>query len=90
MMEDHEFCDDCEGCRPAIATVDPKTGEVGPSMPRDTPQMQAIDAYWDNETSYAQRKPFIEFTLHNRREPVLVERAQQVMSKVQQILKELE
>ncbi|MHA2427585.1 MAG: hypothetical protein ACXADB_06145 [Candidatus Hermodarchaeia archaeon] len=64
MMEDHEFCDDCPGCRPAM--LNPLTGQV---YPKDSPEMQAVDAVWDNETTYAERKAFIEVTLKNSRLP---------------------
>jgi hypothetical protein len=90
MMEDHEFCDDCEGCRPALCSFDPATGQAGPPMAKDTPEMQVIDAYWDNETTYEERRAYIEVTLHNRREPVLVERAQKVMGNIQRVLQELD
>jgi len=64
MMEDHEFCDDCPGCRPAM--IDAETGKV---MSPDSREMQIVNQVWDNETTYAERKAFIEVTLKNSRLP---------------------
>lgn len=83
MMEDHEFCDDCPGCRPAMADV--KTGEV---LGNNTPTMQIVNRIWDNETTYAERKAFIEVTLHNFRQPHELRLAQKVMSQIQVALQE--
>jgi hypothetical protein len=60
MLEGHEFCDHCPGCRPAV--FDPTTGKV---YAPDSQVMQIINLVWDTETSYAERKAFIEVTLHN-------------------------
>lgn len=87
MMEDHEFCDDCDGCRPAIASVDPKTGMAAP-MPQDHPVMVAINEYWDNDTHYAQRKAFIEVTLHNSRLPNEMKLFQEVSERMALIMKQ--
>ena len=87
MMDDHEFCDDCFGCRPAIATVNPDN-TVGPPMPQDHPAMVKINKYWDNETTYAQRKAFIEVTLHNSRISVEMKLANQVMERIRTIMQE--
>ena len=62
MMEDHEFCDSCEGCKPAI--LDTMTGKAVPS---DNPMMIAVMDVWENETSYAERRAYIEVTLKNSR-----------------------
>jgi hypothetical protein len=59
-MEDHEFCDSCPGCRPAI--LDIKTGK---SLPKNSPIMIAVNKVWDTQTTLQQRKAFIEVTLHN-------------------------
>ncbi len=89
MMEDHEFCDSCEGCRPAIASVDPVTGKVGPALPRTSPPMRAIDEYWDNHTSYEERKSYIEVTLHNSRRSIDMERTRKLTDAFQKLLSEL-
>lgn len=63
MLESHAFCDSCPGCRPALTT----TG--GRPLPADSPEAAAVAAVWDRETTYAERKAFIEVTLHNSRAP---------------------
>jgi hypothetical protein len=78
MMEDHEFCDSCPGCRPALA--DPTTMRP---MPQDHPTMVEVNRIWDNETSYEQRKAFIEVTLHNSRETDEIKLAQEVVQLIQ-------
>lgn len=90
MMPEHEFCDDCPGCRPAIASFDPKTGQVGPKMPDDTPIMQAVNKYWDNDTTYEERHAYIEVTLHNSRLPAHMERCQRVLEQLQRIMQEID
>lgn len=79
MLEDHEFCDNCPGCRPAI--LDMRTRRpLGP----DTPEMKAVNEVWDKDTTYAQRRAYIEVTLHNSRQPGELRLAEQVMAKIQQ------
>lgn len=85
MMEDHEFCDDCPGCRPAM--LDMKTGKP---MPNDHPAMVEINRLWDNETTYAQRKAFIEVTLHNSRQPHEMRLFGEVQEMMQEALSKLE
>lgn len=82
MMEDHEFCDNCSGCRPALLDM-----ETQQPMSNDNPIMIEVNRVWDNETTYAQRRAFIEFTLHNSRNPSDVSRAQEVMQKIQEACK---
>lgn len=53
-MEDHEFCDNCPGCRPAMLDM-----QTNKPVPRNDPKMQIVDKIWDNETTYAERKAFI-------------------------------
>lgn len=77
MMEDHEFCDSCPGCRPAL--MNPKTGQV---LQNDDPLMIKVNDIWDNQTTYAQRRAFIEVTLHNSRNPQDVKRAQEVVQMI--------
>lgn len=81
MMEDHEFCDSCPGCRPALMSLD------GRRVPDDDPMMIAIMRIWDNETSYAQRRAYIEVTLKNSRKSRDLELCNQIMHKIQQVLK---
>lgn len=76
MMEDHEFCDDCPGCRPRLAKLE--DGKAIP-VPLDDPAQQKIDHIWDNNTTYAQRRSYIEVTLHNSRNPVDMQRCQEVV-----------
>lgn len=84
MMEDHEFCDDCPGCRPALADFDPVTGQVKGTLPQDHPVMVIVNRIWDNETTFAQRKAFIEVTLHNCRN----EHEMRLFDEVQQTIQE--
>ena len=76
MMEDHEFCDDCPGCRPALLDLDTEEPLLD-----DDPIMIKVNGIWDNDTTYAQRRAFIEVTLHNSRNPKDIERAQEVSQK---------
>lgn len=77
MMEDHEFCDSCPGCRPVL--IDPATGKP---LPDDSPVMKAVNAFWDNRTSYAERRAFIEVTLKNSREPHELGLAMEMMTRL--------
>lgn len=81
MMEEHEFCDSCPGCRPALLDV---TTEQ--RLADDNPIMIAVNKIWDEETTYEQRKAFIEFTLHNSRVPIIVARAEEVIKKFETVL----
>lgn len=83
MMEDHEFCDNCPGCRPAMLDV-----EANKPVSRDDPKMQIVDRIWDNETTYAERKAFIEVTLKNSRLPNELKLAQRVIYKIQEGLRQ--
>ena len=64
MLEDHEFCDNCPGCRPALIDV-----ETMQKVPDNHRFMTSVNKIWDNDTTYAQRRAFIEVTLHNSRNP---------------------
>ena len=77
MMEDHEFCDSCPGCRPAM--LDMKTGQP---LPDDDPIMVAVNRAWDTQTSFAQRRAYIEVTLKNSRDPETMKLAQEAMQTV--------
>lgn len=80
MMEDHEFCDNCSGCRPSL--IDTKTKQ---RMADDNPIMIKINQIWDNETTYAQRRAFIKVTLHNSRNLVDLRRMQEVVQMFESI-----
>ncbi len=60
MRTAHEFCDHCEGCRPAL--ID----QTGRWMPDSSEIMKLVNRIWNNETTYAERKAFIDITVHNR------------------------
>lgn len=81
MRAKHEFCDTCPGCRPAM--VDTRTGEV---VPADHPLMIATNWVWDHETTYAERKAFIDVTHHNKHGPEELRLAVSVMNKIQGVL----
>jgi hypothetical protein len=83
MMEDHEFCDNCPGCRPAM--LDLQTNEP---VPHNDPKMHIVNRIWDNETTYAERKAFIEVTLKNSRLPNELKLAQRVINKLQEGLRQ--
>lgn len=89
-MVKHAFCDTCPGCRPAL--LDPTTGKV---LKPDHPIMVKVNRVWQHETTYAQRKAFVEVCCEVRQpESVVVssrnaesERlANQVIEKIQAIL----
>ena len=80
-MEDHEFSDDCPHCRPTILCLD--TGEP---LPDDSPVMTAVNKFWDGETTYAQRRAYIEVTLKNSRKREDIDACMQVMAGIKAIL----
>lgn len=67
----HEFCDHCPGCRPALIDL-----ASGRPLPDDSPEMLRVNRIWDRQTTYAERKAFIQVTVHNCREPETVRLAQ--------------
>jgi hypothetical protein len=71
----HEFCDHCPGCQPCM--FDLKTGKV---MAADSPRMLALQRVWRGQTSYAQRKAFINVTYHNSRKSEELRLAHQVIA----------
>lgn len=83
MMPDHEFCDDCPGCRPAM--LDMKTGEV---LAADNPIMVKVNEIWDHQTTYAQRRSFIEVTLHNSQNLVDLQRMEEVSKMIEEAIEE--
>jgi len=80
VIEDHEFCDACPGCRPILVTMD------GRKVSDDDPMMVIINKLWDTQTTYAQRRAYIEVTLKNSRKPSDLELSSEVMQKIQQAL----
>ena len=78
MLERHEFCDHCPGCRPALLNA-----ETGQPLPADDPLMVKVAKIWATETTYAERKAFIDVTVHNSRAPADLRRCQSVVEKFQ-------
>jgi hypothetical protein len=76
-MDRHEFCDHCPGCRPAV--IDWNTGAV---LPQDSALAIAVNRAWNTQTSYAERKAFIEVTLHNSRAKQDLQLASEVIAKI--------
>jgi hypothetical protein len=76
----HDFCDHCEGCRPAL--VDPQTGK---RLGDDSPLMLKVNRVWDKETTYAQRRAFIMVTVHNSRAAADMQLCQEVIKKIEAI-----
>lgn len=62
MMENHEFSDHCPGCRPEILDL-----VTCRPLSNDSPIMIAVNHMWNNNTSYQERKAYVEVTLHNSR-----------------------
>lgn len=79
----HAFCDTCPGCRPAL--LDAKTGEA---LPAESPIMIKINRLWDRETTYAERKAFVDVTVHNSRAPEDMRLASSVIRKIEERMKE--
>ncbi len=73
-----------------MAAMDLETGEVGGAIPDSDPTMVVINELWDNETTYAQRKAFIEVTLRNSQIPVEQNLAKQVMTMIEEAMQEME
>ena len=48
--------------------------------------MVKVNKVWDNDTTYEQRRGFIEVTLHNRKDRINMTLFQQVASKIQEAL----
>lgn len=80
-MSIHEFCDHCPGCRPAIVNL-----STGMRLADDSPTMIAIMSMWRKETSYAERKAFIDVTVNNSRASTDLRLAQSVNAKIARIL----
>lgn len=78
----HEFCDHCPGCRPAL--VDLKTGNA---MAADSEIMILVNRVWNTETTYAERKAFIDVTVHNSVKPDDFRLASGIMAKIERATK---
>lgn len=77
----HEFCDTCPGCRPALMNL--STGTV---LAEDSPTMIAIMRMWREDTSYAERKAFIEVRVNNSRTSRNLILARGIVAKIERIL----
>lgn len=82
-IDQHAFCDTCRGCRPAIVTVD-----TGRELAEDDPLMIRVNRIWDHHTSYAQRKAYIEVTVHNSRDPENIRLSTVIINKFQEAFQE--
>lgn len=76
-MTFHEFCDHCPGCRPAFFDV-----ASGRRLPDDHAMVVKANKVWNTETTYAERKAFINVTMHNSRVPEDMRLAQACMHKL--------
>ena len=81
MMEDHEFCDSCPGCRPLLINL-----TTGKPYSNSEPEMMAINKYWDNETTFAQRRAYIEVTLKNSQATHDQKLFKEVVREIQRVL----
>ncbi len=75
----HEFCDHGPGCRPAM--FDATTGKVAPD---DSPIMIRMNHIWNHETTYAERKAFIDVTVHNRHSDENLRLANKIMDRLRE------
>lgn len=82
---DHEFCDECPLCRPAL--IDMRTGR---SRGPDDKLMKAVNRIWDNHTSYEQRRAFIRVTRFNSQAPEDQHLFHEVAAKIQRVAELLE
>jgi len=64
ISDDHDFCDECPGCQPAI--IDPETGKL---MADDHPTAIEINKWWKTKTTYLERKAMI-IVWRNRKQPI--------------------
>lgn len=76
----HDFCDHCPGCRPCL--IDLQTGQP---QPPDSPVMIRVNRLWDKETTYAERKAFIDVTLHHSQKPKDIQLAHAVIEKIKAV-----
>lgn len=77
---DHEFCDECPLCRPAIIDI-----STGREMSPDHKLMKAVNRIWDQHTTYEQRRAFIRVTRFNSREAADVLLFEEVVTKIKQV-----
>lgn len=57
---------------------------TGKKLPDDSPIMLVVNQIWDNETTYQERKAFIEVTLHNSQSPSDLRLFRALVEKIQQ------
>ncbi len=62
----------------------------GGVVPNDDPMMIEVNRVWDNETTFAQRRAFIEVTLKNSKKPQDIKMFQEVAAIIQEALKDLD
>lgn len=79
MLDDHQFCDHCPGCRPTLLDIETRKPLEG-----DSPVMIKINQLWDHGTTYEQRKAFIKVTLHNSRSTEDMRLATEVIKRMQE------
>ena len=77
----HEFCDECDGCKPSLA--DPRTMKP---FPNDSPEMVKIMEMWENDTNYAQRKAYIEMSMGYECDEGVKKLSYQVIEKIKTVL----
>jgi hypothetical protein len=83
-MSWEKFEDDCDGCRPAILDMTTKQ-----PLPPHSPEMQAINKVWDNDTTPEQRQAYHQVCCLNSREPEDLKLSQEIVVKIQQVLESL-
>lgn len=77
----HEFCDHCPLCRPSILNI-----TTGKKLPDDSPTMIKVSRMWTHETTYKERKAFIDVTAHNRQTPENMRLANTVIEKMRKLM----
>ena len=80
----HQFCDHCPGCRPAL--IQPATGKV---FADDSPEMLAVMKIWNHNTTYSERKAFINVTVNNSRKSEDLKLSRTIMAKIHSALADL-
>lgn len=78
----HEFCDECPGCRPGLLDI-----HTGKPLPQDKEPMISILRMWRGQTSYAQRKAYVNVMVNNSRDESDIKLTMEVVNKIQVILK---
>lgn len=76
-MINHDFCDHCPGCRPALLDL-----ITGRPLADDSPEMLRVNKIWNEQTTYRERKAFIAVTVHNSRAAEDMRLAQNIIAKI--------